>query len=184
MCGGIIRGKGTDKKGNPLTKRPCRRMAGHGTDHPGVGRCKYHGGCVPRKHGLYSSVMPEEFRAGYEASLEDPNYKSMREHLSVLDHFILPAAIARGVRRPGTPGVPDPLDTQMQAIDIKSKVLKRMADIEDRGKIKMTEKELAQFVLEIVKVVSEYVDAPTLRKIADRFGVRAMAARPISVGPA
>lgn len=26
---------------------PCRRGAGHGTDHPGVGRCKFHGGSTP-----------------------------------------------------------------------------------------------------------------------------------------
>lgn len=25
----------------------CGQPAGWGTDHPGVGRCKYHGGCTP-----------------------------------------------------------------------------------------------------------------------------------------
>lgn len=38
---------------------PCRQAAGWGTDHPGVGRCKLHGGATPRgvdsphfRHGL------------------------------------------------------------------------------------------------------------------------------------
>lgn len=36
---------------------PCRRPAGAGTDHPGSGRCKLHGGATPIKHGLYSTVV-------------------------------------------------------------------------------------------------------------------------------
>lgn len=35
---------------------PCRRPAGWGTDHHGVGRCKLHGGATPIKHGLYSTI--------------------------------------------------------------------------------------------------------------------------------
>jgi len=97
----------------------------------------------------------------------------MLEHIAVIDGFVLHAAIARGTKRPNIPGVPDPLETQLLAIDTKSRILKRMADIEDRDKIKMTEKELSTFVLEIVSIVAEYVDPLTLRKIADRFGVRA-----------
>jgi hypothetical protein len=28
----------------------CQHAAGHGTDHPGLGRCKYHGGSLPNGH--------------------------------------------------------------------------------------------------------------------------------------
>src|SRR6185436_9879546 len=101
------------------------------------------------------------------AALEAPDPKAMLEHIAVIDGFVLPAAIARGTQRPNIPGVPDPLETLLMAIDTKSKILKRMADIEDRGKNKMTKKEMAQFVGEIVGIVSEYVDAATLRKIAE-----------------
>jgi hypothetical protein len=34
----------------------CTNVAGKGTDHVGAGRCKYHGGATPVKHGMYSSV--------------------------------------------------------------------------------------------------------------------------------
>ncbi len=48
---------------------PCHLQAGHGTDHLGTGKCKYHGGAskgAPKKnknaekHGLFSKYLPEE----------------------------------------------------------------------------------------------------------------------------
>ena len=50
------------------TGEPCRKPAGWGTDHPGEGRCKFHGGCNTgpkdnsgnknaQKHGAYSKVI-------------------------------------------------------------------------------------------------------------------------------
>lgn len=48
----------------------CQRPAGTGTDHPGEGRCKHHGGNAASgrdhgsfKHGLFSDVMNDEDRA-------------------------------------------------------------------------------------------------------------------------
>ena len=47
------------------TGMPCRRPAGWGTDHPGMGRCKLHGGASLRgaanpafKHGLGCRYLP------------------------------------------------------------------------------------------------------------------------------
>jgi len=156
---------------------PCVLTAGHGTSHLGQGRCKYHGGATPIKHGLYSNIIPSARRKSYQTALEVPDPKSMLEHIALLDGVILPGALVRGEKAPTHEGGTDPLLVQLQAIETKSKVLKRLSDIEDRGKIKMTEKEMSLFVMEIVSVISEYVDAVTLRKIADRFGVRALAAR-------
>lgn len=34
----------------------CEQKAGWGTDHPGKGACKLHGGATPMKHGRYSQV--------------------------------------------------------------------------------------------------------------------------------
>lgn len=159
--------------------RPCLQPAGFGTQHVGVGRCKLHGGNNRIKHGLYSKVMPAKYREAYQAALESEDPKALLDHLAVIDGFVLPEAIRQGLAKP-KPGAPHPLEIPMMAIDIKSKVLKRMADIEDRGKIKMTEKEMAQFVLEVVAIVSEYVSADVLKKIAARFGVRAMEARMVN----
>jgi hypothetical protein len=35
---------------------PCNRYAGWGTDHPGQGPCRTHGGMTPVKHGRYSQI--------------------------------------------------------------------------------------------------------------------------------
>jgi len=36
----------------------CGLPAGWGTDHPGHGRCRLHGGATPRKHGLEARTYP------------------------------------------------------------------------------------------------------------------------------
>lgn len=48
LCGAKTRSGGT-----------CRNTAGRGTDHHGVGRCKFHGGASPIRHGLRSAIARE-----------------------------------------------------------------------------------------------------------------------------
>ena len=60
---------------------PCRRPAGWGTDHPGEGRCKLHGGKSPRgllhpryKHGKYAKyevVVTCEQRRGQRVAVNE-----------------------------------------------------------------------------------------------------------------
>ena len=45
-CGAKTRSGGT-----------CQHPAGFGTDHLGQGRCKFHGGCNPIRHGRYSKIQ-------------------------------------------------------------------------------------------------------------------------------
>lgn len=52
ICGAIR------KKGAGI----CQNPAGKGTDHVGEGRCKFHGGASPRKHGAYSGVTSVRLR--------------------------------------------------------------------------------------------------------------------------
>jgi hypothetical protein len=171
-CGAITRG--TDvTNGTGGDGHPCRRVAGHGTDHLGSGRCKYHAGSTPRKHGLYSKVVPLTMKQSYQAALTSGDPKSMLEHIALIDSVILPGALKRGEKAPKHAGETDPLMLQMMAIDTKSKVLKRMHDLEDSQKIKFTEAELKMLVMEIVSIIAEFVNADTLRKITARFGARA-----------
>ncbi len=53
ICGAQTKGTGA----------PCRRPAGWGTDHAGVGRCKLHGGATPR--GVKSSRMVDGLQCRY-----------------------------------------------------------------------------------------------------------------------
>jgi hypothetical protein len=168
-CGGQTRGN-DPITGGPGDKHPCRRVAGHGTDHLGTGRCMYHGGCSPTKHGLYSKVVKAKRQVSYQAALAAEDPKSMLEHIALIDGVILPGALERGEKAPIHPGQPDPLQVQLQAIDIRSKVVKWMNDMEQSKKISFTKSELKLLVMQLVTIVAEYVDAQTLRKISARIG--------------
>lgn len=112
-------------------------------------------------------------KASYLTALADPNPNSMREHLALLDGVILPAALKRGIESPGE-GETDPLDTQMRAIETKSKLVKRLHMMEDNQKIKFTEAGLELLIIELVTIIAEYIDASTLQEISTRLGVRAL----------
>jgi hypothetical protein len=51
----------------------CRRPSGWGTDHPGVGRCKLHGGASPIKSGRYSKIKRESLRQLIAEHEADPD---------------------------------------------------------------------------------------------------------------
>lgn len=62
---------------NALTRSTgvlCNLPAGHGTNHPGQGRCKNHGGAVPIKSGRYSLIKRDRIRELIEKceNMEDP----------------------------------------------------------------------------------------------------------------
>lgn len=60
----------------------CTQKAGWGTDHPGSGRCKLHGGAAPVKHGRYSKVLRKrvgELAAQFEA---DPDPLNLEPELA------------------------------------------------------------------------------------------------------
>lgn len=61
-CGAKTRGGGL-----------CRKGSGWGTDHPGQGRCKLHGGATPIRHGRYSTIRRPEIRALIEKHEADPD---------------------------------------------------------------------------------------------------------------
>lgn len=71
-------GAKTSTKSNDGT--PCTRVKGFGTSHPGEGRCKFHGGSNPMKHGRYSQLRRSrnmarfhELREQYEAEPDPLN---------------------------------------------------------------------------------------------------------------
>lgn len=61
---------------NPRRKKYCKSRAGTGTDHPGEGRCKLHGGNTDIIHGLarrYSGVKTERIRDLIAQHANDPD---------------------------------------------------------------------------------------------------------------
>ena len=72
--------------GKPSRMHYCKRRAGHGTDHLGQGRCKWHGGATVIKHGLRSRyfVRSEKMAERIKRMEEDPTLLDMRNELTIL----------------------------------------------------------------------------------------------------
>lgn len=66
-------GKTCGAKARSRGGAPCTRPAGWGTNHPGEGRCRNHGGATPVKHGRYSTVKREDIRALIAQHEADPD---------------------------------------------------------------------------------------------------------------
>lgn len=72
-CGAKTRGGGA-----------CQKPLGWGTDHPGQGRCKLHGGATPVKHGRYSKIQHSRLRELLEQAEQDPDPLDLTPELSLL----------------------------------------------------------------------------------------------------
>lgn len=74
---------------NSTRSKYCKARAGTGTDHPGQGRCKNHGGATPIKGGRYSTIKRERIRVLVEEFEQDP------DPLDVLPELYLVRALMR-----------------------------------------------------------------------------------------
>ena len=62
----------------------CGRPAGWGTDHPGEGKCKLHGGATPIKHGRYSTIARESLRDRIAEFEADPDPLNLLPEVAML----------------------------------------------------------------------------------------------------
>jgi hypothetical protein len=78
----------------------CRNPAGHGTDHPGIGACKLHGGATPNHQAHALAVMADRADAAALAELRARGVPPMGNPLRVLQELAAEAyqwqAILRG----------------------------------------------------------------------------------------
>jgi hypothetical protein len=65
----------------------CARPAGWGTDHPGTGRCKLHGGATPVGHGMRSTVHTTRLSDLIEKHLKNPDPLNLLPELAQLRAF-------------------------------------------------------------------------------------------------
>lgn len=70
----------------------CKAAAGAGTDHPGEGRCKHHGGASLRgfespkaKHLRYSRDLPTRLAPHYHEALQDEEALALRSEIALID---------------------------------------------------------------------------------------------------
>lgn len=97
---------------NAKRDKYCRSVAGRGTDHPGVGRCRNHDGNAAGllKHGRhrrYASITSQKLREVIEQQAGDENPLDLREELglarALLEEFLRrehenSAALGEGIK--------------------------------------------------------------------------------------
>lgn len=62
----------------------CMQLAGAQTDHPKMGRCKFHGGKTPVKHGLYSNLPRTLLTDRIEALKRDPEALTVDSEMAIV----------------------------------------------------------------------------------------------------
>jgi hypothetical protein len=74
-----------DENGSPLASY-CKKIAGWGTNHPGTGRCRNHGGSsqgAPIVHGLYSKKVRRTISEEIARISSSPNFLNLYEELAL-----------------------------------------------------------------------------------------------------
>lgn len=125
----------------------CRNEAGHGTDHPGVGRCSLHGGSAVVKHGRYSTVRRQQLGEYIEQAEQDPDLVSCQKELAVVKG-LLEDYLARDPE-------PDHAAVVGMASEI-SKIAKRIEDIRSQNAISV--RDFKRLMSEIGRIVALHVD--------------------------
>lgn len=156
---------------------PCKQAAGAGTDHPGEGRCKFHGGASPIRSGRYSKIDRPRIRELYEEFAQDA------DPLDVSDELHMARAIFRDflerydenstALRVWWSNIPDELQDTLEAIsgdrprqildiadairiiDTISKIVSRVEKV--RSDSAITRKDLFRLISEYARIVDARV---------------------------
>lgn len=77
-CNGKVRGKVSTIDGD---RAYCSQPAGHGTDHQGFGRCRYHGGAAPQYGKAAQKLAAEDAVATYGLPQKTDPHTALMEEL-------------------------------------------------------------------------------------------------------
>lgn len=173
---------------NAKREKYCASRAGMGTDHPGVGRCKLHGGAQPILSGRYSRLQRTQLRELIERHEADPDPMNILPELAaaraLFEDFVnryelFAAALLawhdsweRGTEADGdAPKKPrrilDIADAHRLIAQI-TKIVERIERI--RAADAMSRADLYRIMGEMARVVDTYVDdGEAIQKIKDAW---------------
>lgn len=149
---------------------PCAKPAGWGTDHPGVGPCKLHGGATPLKRGGVSkegrvtTKYPERIAPKLGDLVE--KHRANPEPLNLLGELAEARAVAEWYQQKHG----DDLEPNTAAglIEGITRIVKRIEDIGAQNAI--SRPDLMRIMQEMGRVVAHYVqDEDTRQKIQDAW---------------
>lgn len=158
-----ICGAKTKKDGSP-----CKKPAGWGTDHVGIGKCKLHGGASPVKHGLYSKYTGHRLAEMVDKLSNDEELLDLRKTIALQQSLIL--------------SILEKLDSgELEFNQSIAKTLNSLADklgrnVERRQKVEEGEKyvlevrEVQNIVNQVVMIVKDEIEDPkVVKKIAGKL---------------
>ena len=139
----------------------CTQPAGWGTDHVGVGRCKLHGGCVPIKHGRYSTIKGALAEKMAKHAI-DPDPASLIPELCVL-RALLEGFLDKCGDKPA-----EAIIGAEKLIDGIRKIVDTIHKMQTRELLTTREYETA--LSELTRIIVEEVrDPDAIQRIAHRF---------------
>jgi hypothetical protein len=145
------------------TGEPCKLEAGKGTDHFGVGNCKFHG-------GRQQSVNSKSFKHGLNSKIQYPilidKAKQLREDRDVFDlrdHIFLMEAIAQEILEHAE-NVED-LYPLVKVIETTTKTIERLHNIEVGRRYVISVETMSGIIGKVVNVIERHVPDPYLRAL-------------------
>jgi len=158
-CGARTR---TESNGSDGT---CTQRAGWGTDHPGIGRCKLHGGASPVKHGLYSAVTNHRLSDRLAQLREDEErLLDLREQIA-LQTAVIQEYLA-GLTESETLAAEE-AKTLAGLVETVSRNIERFHKVEQGGVLGAADLQIV--INQFVAIVSAETDQETAAKIGRRL---------------
>jgi len=158
ICGAKTKGDG----------EPCKRPAGWGTDHPGVGRCKLHGGATPVKHGLYSKYTEHRLASMIDKLSNDEQLLDLRKTIALQQSIII--SILNKLKDGELDFNQSLANTLNNLADKLGRNIERRQKIEEGEKYILQIEEVQNIVNQVVVIVKEEIhDKRKIEKIAKRL---------------
>jgi hypothetical protein len=163
------------KRGEEGRGELCTLRAGWGTDHPGTGRCKLHGGKNKVKHGLYSEVTRHRVADRVKELRDSDDLLELREQIALQAAIIQEYLAGLGQSEELAP---DDARTLIGLVELASKNVERLHKIEHGTRLTVGGSELNIVLAQVVAVVRQETDADT----AGRIGRRLLTTIPLEGG--
>jgi len=146
---------------------PCKKPAGWGTNHKGVGKCKLHGGATPIKHGLYSKYTNHRLADMIDKLSNDDELLNLRKTIALQQSLIL--NILDKVEEGRLELSPKLSETLCDIGDKLGRNIERRQKVEEGEKYILQIEEVQSIVNQVVVIVQEEVKDPA---VIDKVGTR------------
>lgn len=141
---------------------PCRQVAGKGTDHLGIGRCKFHGGNSKIKHGRYSKVQGG-LGDKIQEHMDSPSPLDLLPELATLR-----ALFERWIDQDGERSPVEILAGAEKLVDGMRKTVDTIHKMQTRELL--TSREMEMGLYRILEIITEEVSDPeSIARISQRF---------------